>query len=756
MATLHPAGDLSIYDATVRMSQNFSNNIPLINGHGNWSSITGDPAAASRYTECRLEKFVEENILRDIDKNAVDFVPNFDNTSVEPKFLPAKIPLLLVNGATGIGAGGISTFIPPHNLIEVCQLVIDIIKKDLSIEEVAKRLKPDFPTGGILCSNIDVEKAYLTGRGNVLVRAKIEVDKKNNLLIKEIPYGMTMDTLIKSIIAQVKVPSNSKEKSVLDEVKDVRDESSKTELCIKIVLKKDSNPELVINKLYKYTRCEETQIIVLIATTDTGFDQFNIKSLFSKWIEFRKETLRRIFSFNIKSYRNRIHIIDGLIIALKHIDEIIEIIKKSKSDEEVISEFATRFKLSELQTKHILNIKLSQLKKFEWLKLKEEKDELLKKIDEILKYLFDGNLIYDYIVAELKEIIKNNSKKYPRKTQCLEIKSTSERKDKSKEKITEGLDTAEDKEFIIGISDKDLITKIDPVVFKAQRKAGSGRNIHKSKRIDSFKTVINCNNKDYLMVFTTHGRLYYIKVWNIKEGKKNTFSINSYISLKDDEKVSSILPLSYKSISERKGYLLFFTDKGKVKRTKLNMYLQLNRTSIIALKLHKEHKLIKVLFIKEKKAELVCVTKNGFGIRTRVSGIPLANTRATYGCNLVKFKSMKDVVQDVVVYTSNDGIKEEKSLVIMTDKAIGKVQNLDGLRITKRYVFGKKLIRLKAKDKILGIDITTKKNDILIFTKTKSIRVSLKDFRVIKHTRTSGHRFIKLKDDDSVLNFEII
>lgn len=704
----------------------------------------------SHNTESKLHKNAEKYLLEDIDENAVDMVNNYDATLKEPKVLPSKFPVLLVNGAMGIAAGGISTSWPCHNIVDVCHSVITLINEpEIKTEKVIDSLLPDFPTGGIITSKNDIINAYKSGQGNFLLRAKIEEDKHGNLIITEVPYSVSIEQLFESIVEACKAPPKGNIPPKIIEIKDIRDESTGGGVHLKILLKKDVNPETVKEKLYKYTKCECTYKVMMIATNKESFKLYNVKSILLDWINFRKATLKRIYNNKIKNISLRIHILEGLIMALASIDDVIKIIKSSKSYEDARDKLQSKFKdLTKIQAEYILNLKLSQLTKLENEKLISEKDEKKKLLEEYYEFVLNDSKILEYIKKEQRNII-NDFKKVKRKTQILEIKSHGT---KNEDKITGGSEIVEDKNYIIGISKNNLIVKIDPSNFKSQKKGGQGKQLVKSKKIENLEKMIQCNNKDYLFVFSNLGKLYYQKVWDIQEGNKNIRSIKSYVKMKEDEDIAAIIPVSLSEIEKSNGDLLFVTNKGIIKRTPLKEYTKFNRSSIIAIKLKPKHKLISVELVDNEKSDIIVVTQNGMSCRVQVSKIPIKITRNSSGVGLMRLDK-NDKISNISIY--NKKTDKNKRLVVLTKKGIGKKQLIKSLRRIGRFRKGYKIISLND-NKIIRSKIVDKTSDLLVTTKNKSIRIKVSGLKELKSRLSKGYKFIKIEPDNEVIDFEEI
>ena len=716
----HPHGDASVYDALVRMAQDFSLRYPLVFGQGNFGSIDGDPPAAYRYTEAKLAKISEE-LLEDIDKDTVDMIPNFDNSTKEPALLPGKLPALVINGAAGI-AVGMSTNIPPHNLTEVCDAIIAYIKnQNISIEQLAEIVKgPDFPTGGYLSG--DMLELYTTGKSRLIMRGKTSVEKtkkRENIVITEIPYMVNKSDLVTQIAKFVQG------KKIRD-VSDIRDESSKGKIRIVIELRKGANAKFVTNALYKYTRLQDPFNVNFLALVGGQPKVLTLKDVVKEYTEHRKKIVTRRTKFELKKAEERIEIVEGLLIALKNIDEIISIIKRSKTTAEASENLIKKFKLTKRQAQAILETRLQQLTSLEQEKLKKEHAELKAKIAEYKKILGDIKEVLKIIVKEVSEL----KKKYgdERKTQILSKIS----------KISEK-DLVQKKEVIITITEKGYCKRMDVRTYKEQRRGGKGVIGSNLATGDFVRQLIECSTHDYLMFFTSRGRVLWLKAYDIPEAERYSKgkSLANLLTLKD-EKVTSVI-----SVKSFEDFLFMATRRGQVKRIALENFSKPRASGVRAINLPNNNSddLIDVRVVK-KGNEVLLATKKGQAIRFNADDVRSMG-RASYGVTGIKLAKDDEVVSLEVL--------EKQSILTITKNGYGKRTLVTDYRKTSRA--GKGVINLKVTSKTGDIVTTASvdQNDSIIITTAKGmvIRTSLKNVRTMGRA-TQGVRIVKLHPGDTV------
>ncbi|NMC55710.1 MAG: DNA gyrase subunit A, partial [Eubacteriaceae bacterium] len=593
----HPHGDSAVYDAMVRMAQDFSIRYPLVDGHGNFGSIDGDGAAAMRYTEARMTYLAAE-MLKDIDKNTVDFVPNFDESLKEPSVLPSKFPNLLVNGSSGI-AVGMATNIPPHNLGEVIDgLCLLIDNPDCEIEDLIKHIKgPDFPTGGIIMGKNGIHSSYRTGRGMIKMRAKtvIEEDKrgKERIVVTEIPYQVNKAKLVEKIADLVK------EKKI-EGIADIRDESNREGMRIAIDLKKDISSQIILNLLYKYTQMQETFGVILLALVDNEPKVLNLKEILYYYLEHQKEIIIRRTKYDLEKAEERAHILEGLRIALENIDEVVEIIKTSKDVSEARTRLMERFGLSEKQSQAILDMRLQRLTALETEKIENEYQQLLKLIEELTMLLGSEQLILNVIKKELIEIKNKYGDK--RRTQFAD----------DEEEMTMD-DFIEKEDIVITLTHVGYIKRISADTYSAQKRGGKGITALSTRENDFIQNLFTTSTKHFLLFFTNKGRVYRLKAYEIPEASRTArgMAIVNILQMQPGEKITEVFPVEK---FEEGQYLLMATAKGLIKKTSLNEYDTSRKTGIIGINLDEDDELIGVKMTSGED-EIVMGTKNGYAIR---------------------------------------------------------------------------------------------------------------------------------------------
>ncbi|MCK4553306.1 DNA gyrase subunit A [Candidatus Pacearchaeota archaeon] len=716
----HPHGDTAVYDAMVRMAQDFSLRYPLVFGQGNFGSIDGDPPAAMRYTETKLMPISSE-LLQDIDKETVKFIPNYDNSMKEPKLLPGKLPTLILNGATGI-AVGMATNIPPHNLTEVCNAIIAYVKKPvITIEELCEIVTgPDFPTGGAVQG--DMIDLYKTGRGRLIMRGKVateEIKNKEAIVITEIPYMLNKSILVTQI-------ANLIQSKKLRNVSDLRDESSKGKIRIVIELKKGVNSSFVINALYKYTRLQDSFNVNFLALVDGQPKILNLRDVVEEYVRYRKGIIINRTKYELKKAQDRQEIVEGLLIALKNIDEIIALIKKSKNGKEALESLVVKLKLTRKQAQAILETKLQQLTSLEQDKLKKEYKNLKQKIIELEKILGDVKEILNIIIKEVTEL-KN---KYGDRRKTYVMKRISEISEK---------DLVQKREVVVTITDKGYCKRMDVKTYKEQKRGGKGVIGSGLATGDFVKQLITCSTHDYLMFFTTRGRVLWLKAYNIPKAERYSKgkAIINLLSLKN-EKVTSVI-----SVKKFDDYLFMATEKGRVKKIALSNFSKPRASGVKAIKLPNDDSdvLIGVELVK-KNQEVFLATKKGKAIRFNSDAVRTMG-RASYGVTGIKMDKDDEVVSLEVLDT--------EAILTITKNGYGKRTAVKNYRKTARA--GKGVINLKVSAKT-GEVVTTvavNKNDSIIITTAKGmvIRTSLENIRIMGRA-AQGVRIVKLQQGDYV------
>ena len=720
MGKYHPHGDSSIYEAMVRMAQDFSLRYPLVFGQGNFGSVDGDSAAAMRYTEARL-KALSLELIEDIDKETVKFIPNYDGSAKEPELLTGKLPALMLNGATGI-AVGMATNIPSHNLTEVCDAIIAYIKdSNISFEKLIEIVKgPDFPTGGSVSG--DMLELYKTGRGRLIMRGKTNteiVNKKEGVIITEIPYMVNKSTLITQIANLVR------DKKVRD-VSDLRDESSKGKIRIVLELRKGANSKFIINSLYKHTRIQDSFNVNFLALVNGQPKVLNIKDVLENYVRYRKQIITNRSKYELKKAKERLEIVEGLLIALRSIDKIIDMIKKAKGRTEAMEDLMKGFKFSKNQAEAVLETKLQQLTSLEVGKLLKEEKELKDKIAELEKILGNIEEILKIIVKEVSELRKQYGD--ARRTNVLKnIKEISEK------------DLVQDKEVIVTITDKGYCKRMDIQSYREQRRGGKGVIGSNLATGDFVKQLMTCSTHDYLMFFTTRGRLLWLKAYDVPEAERYSKgrALVNMLSLKDEE-ITKVI--SVKSFEDA---LFLATRKGVIKKISLKHFSKPRASGIKAINMPNDNSdnLIGVEVVK-KGQEVLLATKKGIAIKFNSDDVREMG-RASYGVTGIKLHPGDEVVSLEILDTS--------AIITITEKGYGKRTSVDDYRKTARA--GRGVINLKVSDKTGNVvnTVSVNDNDSIIITTAKGIviRTSLKNIRVMGRA-AQGVRIVKLQIGDSV------
>ncbi|MBM3228320.1 DNA gyrase subunit A [Candidatus Pacearchaeota archaeon] len=720
LGKFHPHGDTAVYDALVRMAQDFSLRYPLIFGQGNFGSIDADPPAAMRYTEARLMPITSE-LLQDIDKNTVKFASNFDNSLKEPELLPGKLPTLLLNGASGI-AVGMATNIPPHNLTEVCDAIVTYIKNpEITFEKLAEIITgPDFPTGGYVSG--DMLELYKTGRARLILRGKTtteEIGKKEAIVISEIPYMLNKSTLVSQIADMI---TNKKIKDVAD----LRDESSKGKIRIVIELRKGANAKFVTNALYKYTRLQDFFNVNFLALVKGQPKVLNLKEVLREYVEYRKKIITNRTKFELNKASERLEVVEGLLIALKNIDEVVAGIKKSKSIAEASEFLSNKFKLSKRQITAILETKLQQLTSLEHEKLKKEKEDLEKSIIEYQKILENLDEILRIIIKEVNELKRNYGDN--RRTYVLQRVSDISEKD-----------LVQKKEVVITITERGYSKRMDVKAYREQKRGGKGVIGSNLATGDFVKQLITCCTHDYLMFFTSRGRVLWLKAYDIPEAEKYSKgkSLANLLTLKE-ERITSVI-----SVNNFEDYLFMATRNGQVKKISLNHFSKPRISGLKAINLPEDNSdvLIGVEIVK-KGQEVFLATKKGQAIRFNSDDIRDMG-RASYGVTGIKLGKEDKVVSLEIL--------KSQAILSITKNGYGKRTAVKDYRKTARA--GKGVINLKVSEKTGEIVTTTSLDaeDSIIITTAKGmvIRTSLKNIRVMGRA-TQGVRIVKLSPGDSV------
>ena len=724
----HPHGDSSVYFAMVRMGQDWSLRYPLVDGQGNYGSIDGDSPAAMRYTEARLSRIAEE-MLRDIDKETVDFQKNFDDTLDEPVVLPTRIPNLLVNGASGI-AVGMATNMPPHNLTETINAIIAFIdNRDITIEELMQHIKaPDFPTGGYIYGYNGVKEAYETGRGRIVIRAKAEIETEGNrekIIISEIPYGVNKADLIKSI-AELVVDKR------IDGISNVNDESDRSGMRIVVDIKKDANSSVVLNKLYKLTALQSSFSVNNIALLKGRPVTLNLKQLNEEFYNHRHEVVIRRTRYELRKAEERAHILEGLIIACDHIDEIVQIIKTSQTPEVARTRLMERFSLSEIQASAIVDMRLRQITGLMQDKLHEEYDALMRQIDFFHKILSEDAVCVQVIKDELIEIRDKYGDE--RKTQIIYS---------SEEFNAE--DFYADDEMIITISHLGYIKRTPLSEFRAQNRGGVGAKGSDTRDEDFIEYIYPASMHNYMLFFTQKGKCFWLKVYEIPEGAKNSKgrAIQNLLNIDADDKVNAFIRVKKLQDPEYNltHNLIFCTKKGVIKKTRLEAYSRPRTNGVNAITIREDDQVIQVR-LTTGNSEIIMANREGRAIRFHETTVREMGRTATG----VKGMTLDENVNDEVVGMICVNDPETETIMVVSEQGYGKRSEIEDYRITNRGGKGVKTLNITPKTgKLVAIKNVTDENDLVIINKSGiTLRIKVADIRVMGRA-TQGVRLINLE-----------
>ncbi len=724
----HPHGDSSVYFAMVRMGQDWSLRYPLVDGQGNYGSIDGDSPAAMRYTEARLSRIAEE-MLRDIDKETVDFQKNFDDTLDEPVVLPTRIPNLLVNGASGI-AVGMATNMPPHNLTETINAIIAFIdNRDITIEELMQHIKaPDFPTGGYIYGYNGVKEAYETGRGRIVIRAKAEIETEGNrekIIVSEIPYGVNKADLIKNIAELV-------EEKRIDGISNVNDESDRAGMRIVVDVKKDANSNVVLNKLYKLTAMQSSFSVNNIALLKGRPVTLNLKQLIEEFFNHRHDVVIRRTRYDLRKAEERAHILEGLIIACDHIDEIVQIIKASNTPDVARTRLMERFSLSEIQASAIVDMRLRQITGLMQDKLHEEYDALMRQIDFFHQILSDESVCVQVIKDELIEIRDKYGDE--RKTQIIYS---------SEEFNAE--DFYADDEMIITISHLGYIKRTPLSEFRAQNRGGVGAKGSNTREEDFIEYIYPASMHNYMLFFTQKGKCFWLKVYEIPEGAKNAKgrAIQNLLNIDADDKVNAFIRVKRLQDPEynQTHNLIFCTKKGIIKKTRLEAYSRPRANGVNAITIREDDHVIQVR-LTTGNSEIIMANREGRAIRFHESTVREMGRTATG----VKGMTLDENVDDTVVGMICVNDPEKETIMVVSEQGYGKRSEIEDYRITNRGGKGVKTLNITPKTgKLVAIKNVTDENDLVIINKSGiTLRLKVADIRVMGRA-TQGVRLINLE-----------
>jgi len=728
----HPHGDTSVYDAMVRMAQDWSLRYPLVDGQGNFGSIDGDSAAAMRYTEARLRKLAEE-MLADIDKDTVDFRPNFDDSLEEPTVLPAKVPNLLINGSSGI-AVGMATNIPPHNLKEVLNGCIAYIDdRDITVEGLMQYVKaPDFPTGGIIYGYEGVREAFETGRGRIMMRGEstFETDEKGRdaIIFTSIPYQVNKAEMIKKAADLV----NEKK---IEGIFDIRDESDRNGMRIVFELKKDAVSNVVLNKLYQYTALQSSFSVNSISLVKGRPYQLNLKQMIVHFIEHRHDVILRRTRYELAEAEKRAHILEGLLIALDNIDEVIALIRAAASPEEARAKLMERFNLSEIQAKAILDMRLQRLVGLEREKLKEEYAELVKLIEYYRSVLADEVLQYAIIKDELIEIREKYGDE--RKTR-IELSAKDFRIE----------DTIADEAVVITISHMGYMKRTPLAEYRVQNRGGRGARGSDIRDEDFLEHLYIATAHNYMLFFTEKGKCFWLRAYEIPEGTKNSKgrAIQNMLNIESDDKVRAIINLKDLKDEEyvNNNFIILCTKKGTIKKTSLEAYSRPRQNGINAININEGDHLLEAR-LTNGSSEMLMALRSGRAIRFNESKVRPMGRNAT-GVRGISLANKQDEVIGMICVNSN-----EETILVVSENGYGKRTELDDYRVTNRGGKGVKTINITEKTgSLIAIKNVTDNDDLMIINRTGIIiRLAVNDLRVMGRA-TQGVRLINLKDDDTI------
>ncbi|MGC8688175.1 MAG: DNA gyrase subunit A [Candidatus Micrarchaeia archaeon] len=726
----HPHGDMAVYETLVRLAQDFTMNYTLVEGQGNMGSMDGDPPAAQRYTEVRLTKLAEE-MLSDLDKKAVPFIPNFDNTEEEPLILPTKIPNLLINGASGI-AVGVATSILQHNLKEVCDAIVAYIdNKEISIHDLLNYIKgPDFPTGGIVFYNEALVNSYVSGKGSCIVRGKINVEEqkgRQSLIITEIPYMVNKATLIQKIAELVK---NKK----IQGISDLRDESNKDGVRIVIELRKDANSNVITNILYTHTPLQTTIPVRNIAVIGNNLVTMNVKQMVKVFVDFRLEVIRKRTEFDLNVASERLHIVEGLLVAMSHINEIVDMLKNSDDLKAARQNLIQNYSLSEKQANAILDMKLSKLTGLESKSLEIESKDLNNKIKEYKEILSDENKIYNIIKEETKYI----REKYGRERRTvIEVNENIE---------VNNEELINDEDVTIILTNNNYMKRMQTSIYKSQDRGGKGIISMTLREGDFVKQILHCKSKDYILLFTDRGRVYWVKAYQIPE--ENRYSLGkaavNIVSLVEGEKIEKLL---YTRNFEG-SVITFITKQGRAKRVNAKYFSKPRKNGIMAIPIPKNDSLADVC-ISNGKSELFIATKKGKALRFNETNIREMGRNAV-GVRGIRLNNGDEVINILAV--SNKDL-----IASITEKGMGKITELEKYRLQKRG--GKGVLNLKIKEKtgnvIKVLKVNTDENIILFNSKGLSIQFPVEEIRITGRS-ASGVKLMKLDPDSKVVDAQVV
>ncbi|SMC23543.1 DNA gyrase subunit A [Desulfacinum hydrothermale DSM 13146] len=725
----HPHGDSAVYDTIVRMAQDFSMRYPLVDGQGNFGSVDGDPPAAMRYTEIRMARLAHE-FLKDIEKKTVEFAPNYDNSLQEPTVLPTRVPNLLLNGSSGI-AVGMATNIPPHNITELCRGLQALLKDPgLTSRDLMEHIPgPDFPTGGFIVGKEGIREAYETGRGLVRMRGRVELEeagKRQQLVVTELPYQVNKAKL------QERIAELVKEKRITG-IQDIRDESSREGMRIVLVLKTGENPQVVENQLYKFTALESTFGVILLAVVDNRPQLLNLKGMLSHFLDFRRQVVIRRTRYDLEQAEKRAHVLEGLKIALDHLDAIIQLIRSAPNPPTAKERLMDRFGLSAVQAQAILDMRLQRLTGLERDKILKEYEQVLKDIERYRQILASPALVDQIIHEELEELV--NTYGDGRRTEIVP-----DARDVSLE------DLIDEKEVVVTISHAGYVKRTPVEIYRSQRRGGRGRMGMSTRKEDFVRSVFTASTHDYLLVFTSLGRLYWLKVYNIPEvgptasGK----AIVNLLPLLEGERVATVMPV--RAFDE--GYhVVMATRKGIVKKTALSAFANPRSVGIRAIRIDEGDELISVC-LTDGKQDLFFMSRAGKCIRIHETTVR-AMGRSTRGVKAMELAGSELIGMDTII----DG----HSILVVTQKGFGKRTASSAYRVQGRG--GQGVINIKITHKngpVVAFRQVSREDEILLITNTgRLIRLAVADIREVGRS-TQGVKLMDLNEGEEIVDAAVV
>ncbi|HBN12155.1 MAG TPA: DNA gyrase subunit A [Clostridiales bacterium] len=720
----HPHGDSSVYDALVRLAQDFSINFPLIEGHGNFGSVDGDPAAAMRYTEARLSKLSSE-MLRDLDKDTVDFYPTFDDTGMQPTVLPSRFPNMLVNGSDGI-AVGMATNIPPHNLGEVIDGVVAMIENpDIDVDGLMQYIPaPDFPTGALIMGRSGIKRAYKTGRGSITIRSRCEVEEyksgnttRTRIIVTEIPYQVNKAKLIETMADLVKDKK-------IEGISDIREESDRDGMRIVIELKKESNPQVVLNTLYKHTNLQISDGLIMLALVDGTPKMLNLRDFIYYYLEHQKDIITRRTKFDLAKTEERAHILRGLVIAQASIEEVVEVCRSAVDKQDCVQKLTANFELDERQATAVAELRLYRLSHLEVDKLKEELNQLEAQIADYKDILAHESRVLDIIKTDLLEI----KRKYPseRKTE-ISIDYDGE---------IEDADLIPVEQVVISMTHSGYVKRLPVTEYRAQNRGGMGITAHRPKDEDFVEAMFVCSSHDDILLFSDRGKVYRIKAYEIPEATRiaRGRAIINIVQIAQDEKINTLMPVQ----EGLEGHIAFATRKGLIKKTNLTEFVRINKNGKIAIKLNDGDDLMSVVLTKGND-ELIIASRSGKCIRFSEKDVR-AMGRDTAGVKAMKL-GKDDCLVDMLV------VDHAKDVLTVTSNGFGKRSDIEDYRLQGRAGMGIKAgIFNEVTGWLVNLKQVTEKDDVMIISDGGTIiRMHCDEISRIGRN-TKGVRLMRLKD----------